>query len=741
MSAVFFYEHYAPRVRDAKMHRGMISAGGHSELDIAGGEHAGIARPTTRMTLIAVVIAVTATVAALSGALGNGFVWDDFPNLVANHEYRSLSGSSLLWMFTTTHGGHYQPLSWLSFAVDHTLWGSEDAFGFHLTNLCLHALAVGGVFFVARRLSPATGGAAIVGALTAALLFGVHPLRVESVAWATERRDVLSGVFLVVTVLCYLRAHDSGAKTPRIRYLALAVAAYVLSLLSKATGMTLPVVLLILDVYPLRRLRSHPDGAALWPVLREKLLFAVPAVVVAGMALHAQARAGALWTSAEHPYSLRIAQALYGLAFYPWKTVCPTNLVPLYEQNPAAALLDTANIVGAVVVVLLTAGAWAMRRRAPACLTAWASYVVLVSPMLGLAQSGPQVVADRYSYVACLPFAILLGGGLSLLWARLGTTGRRLQGVAAAGVAVICLLLMMGTRQQVRMWRDPLTLWTTTLARAPQTPTAHANLAALYLNRGEYELARRHAEAALERLPGNRSAHVSLAQASLELGDATTAERSFRIALGIAKTLGREDTVSEAGLAASLMRQKRFSEAESLYRSLVQLHPEVAAWYVNLAGTLAAQDRKDAALAALSRAIDVDPGFVPTYLRLATLYLDAGDPATAIASLERGLRAVPDDVNLLARLAWVLATVPDDTLRDGPRAVELASRAETLSGGKSILAVEALAAAHAETGDFAAATRLIESLLAASPAALSSETLERLQAAYDAYAAHRPWRE
>ncbi len=729
-----------------KMRHGMLSSGRHPNRTAGAGADAKPAAIPQRTTGLALAAVAATVFVALSGALSNGLVWDDQPNLVNNQAYRGLSWSNLGWMFTTSHGGHYQPLSWLSFAVDHELWGSTDAFGFHLTNLVLHALTAAGVYLVARRLlrmtcGSAGGAAVVVGALAAALSFGVHPLRVESVAWATERRDVLSGVFLVLTVLCYLRAKEPGARSHRVRFLTLALMCYVLSLLAKATGMTLPVVLLILDVYPLRRFEAGNIGEPKWLVLREKLLFLAPALVIAGLALRAQTHAGALWSAADHPISLRIAQAFYGLLFYPLKTLFPVNLVPLYEHRPDAAVLSAANVIGVVLVASVTATAWAWRRRAPACLAAWGSYVVLVSPMLGLAQSGPQVVADRYSYIACLPFALLIGGGLSLLWARLGRTHRGLRSVVAIGLAGVCLLLISLTRAQVRMWRDPYTLWTTTLARAPETPTAHANLAVVHYNRGEAEQARRHALATLEQLPGNRSAHVTLAHASLDLGDPQTAERSFRIALEIATTLGRTDVASSAGLAESLMQQHRFTEAEAVYRSLIQTHPKVAAWHVNLAGALVEQDRTDKAMASLEQAATVDPGFVSAYLRLATLHTRAGEPGEAVAALERGLAALPDDVNLLAQLAWLLATSSVDALRDGSRAVELATRAHTHSGGMSIRATEALAAAQAETGSYQAAERLIADLLADPPTPLSEKVRERLDAAAETYGEKRPMRE
>src|SRR5215813_2391864 len=207
------------------------------------------------------------TFVVFSPALRNGFVnWDDFETIVENQNFRGFTWTHLRWMFTTFHMGHYQPLSWVTFSLDYLLWGT-DAFGYHLTNILLHSANAVLFYFVALRLlAIATfSTATIVRHLTAglsALVFAIHPLRVESVAWATERRDVLSGFFLLLTVLSYLKAADYETNnTSGQRWIAVAAVLYVLSLLSKASGMTFPMVLVVLDVYPLRRLGG---GVSQW---------------------------------------------------------------------------------------------------------------------------------------------------------------------------------------------------------------------------------------------------------------------------------------------------------------------------------------------------------------------------------------------------------------------------------------------------------------------------------------------
>jgi hypothetical protein len=289
--------------------------------------------------LVPLFVAVL-TLAAFFPALSNGFVnWDDDKILYDNPLYRGLGWDRLSWMFTTFLMGHYQPLSWLTFAIDYLLWGM-DPFGYHLTNVLLHTANAVLFYFISRRL---LGAALSVSAGAenwqlnfsagfAALLFAIHPLRVESVAWATERRDVLSGLFYFTTIYFYLRTVESVQPSTRRRWLGVTVAAYLLSLLSKATAIALPVVLLVLDIYPLRRLTGSPLN---WlkresrAVLYEKLPFVILAIGFA--ALLAQQITGALKPLEQFGVISRVFQAGFALMFYLGKTLWPIGLAPIYE--------------------------------------------------------------------------------------------------------------------------------------------------------------------------------------------------------------------------------------------------------------------------------------------------------------------------------------------------------------------------------------------------------------------------
>src|SRR5213594_1613602 len=303
------------------------------------------------------------TLAAFLPALQNQFVnWDDKDNFLDNPHYRGLGWTHLRWMWTT-HLGHYIPLTWMTLGLDYLLWGMNPV-GYHLTNLLLHAANAVVFFFVVHRIltralpSPSERGHALaVSAGFAALVFAIHPLRVESVAWVTERRDVLSGLFYLSAILVYLRACERGARGRGWYWLSVAV--FGCALLSKSMVVNLPVVLLILDVYPLRRL----GGFVGWwsePARRvyvEKIPFVLLAAAASAIAVIALSSVPAARSLAQLSVPGRLAVSAYSLSFYLWKTVLPMSLSPLYELhdvNPwAPSFLLTCGVVPALTALAL----------------------------------------------------------------------------------------------------------------------------------------------------------------------------------------------------------------------------------------------------------------------------------------------------------------------------------------------------------------------------------------------------
>src|SRR5206468_3912445 len=475
--------------------------------------------------LVPVLIALVTFIAFLP-TLRNQFVdWDDFKNFLDNPYYRGLAWTQLRWMWTT-HLGHYIPLTWMTFGLDYLLWGMNPL-GYHLTNLLLHS-ANGVVFFfvVCRILARALPGlserghALAVSPGVAALVFAIHPLRVESVAWATERRDVLSGLFYLVAILLYLRACEGGARGRGWYWLS--VAAFVGALLSKSMVVNLPVVLLILDVYPLRRL----GGAVGWwsePTRRvyvEKIPFVLLAAAASAIALWAQLSHDTMVSVVQLSALGRLAVSVYGLSFYLWKTVAPVNLSPLYELPPTVNPWAPPFIVSYGVVLAITAIVLAFRRRVPGLPAAWVAYIVVLLPVLGIFQSGPQIAADRYTYLAGLGWAILAGAGLLSCWrsSRRSKTGTPATWLLT-GIA-LCVVVGLGVLSwsQAKVWRESERLWAHTLAIDPDSPLAQNNFGYELYRQGKLAEAIEHYRQALQTKPDYALAHANWGLALIHQG-------------------------------------------------------------------------------------------------------------------------------------------------------------------------------------------------------------------------------
>jgi tetratricopeptide (TPR) repeat protein len=450
---------------------------------------------------IAALVIVLLVGATFYGALDNGWAdLDDPANFAGNPHYRGLGLAQLRWMFTTAHMAHYTPLTWLTLGLDHVLWGLNPA-GYHLTNVLLHAMVALLVYALARRLFALAGldpaaGPSRAGALLAALLFAVHPLRVESVAWVTERRDLVCGVFYLGAVLAYLdpRRRDSRWRAALVPVL------FAAALLGKSMAVSLPAVLLILDVYPLRRLAGPPESrlARAWALVREKALLLVLTAAAAVGAVLAQAHIGNLTPLERFSVADRITLSIHGLAFYLWKTVLPVGLSPLYERPLGVDPWAPVHLLAYATVLAVTVVAVAMRRRWPALAAAGAAYVVVVLPVLAFFHNGPHANADRYSYLACVSWALLAGGAAVRAWRAIAGRHRSAALLVPAAGAALVLVLEAATATQVEVWHDPVTLWRQAVAVQPEGGMAHFSLGRALQEVGDVAGAERHYRRVIE---------------------------------------------------------------------------------------------------------------------------------------------------------------------------------------------------------------------------------------------------
>jgi tetratricopeptide (TPR) repeat protein len=479
--------------------------------------------------LVAIPLALLAVVAFLP-VLGNSFVdWDDELNFLKNPYYRGLGGAQVGWAWTTFWLGVYQPLAWLLLEAEYACWGLEP-WGYHLTSLLLHAanavvlyvLTVAVLLRCRPERSPESPWAYALGAGLASALFAVHPLRVEAVAWASCQPYLPCALFSMLAILAYLRA-TGPAPARRWGWLVTSWALFAAALLSKAVAVSLPAVLLILDVYPLRRLGGGPGrwfGPAARPVWWEKVPFVLLSLAGMGLALAAKQHVLSVVPIEQDGAAVRIAQACYGVWFYLLKTGLPLDLMAVYPLPRRIDWLQPRFLLSILGTLAMSLALVLLRRRRPGLLAAWLSYLAILAPNSGLIRVSDQLVADRYSYMALLAGVIAAAAGLG----RFGRPPGRLRpgalGIIAAGLVALLGLIPL-TWDQCRVWRSPVSLWTHALDHGLSRGKAHNGLGAALVRQGRFAEAAAHYAEAMRLDPGDAEAYNNLAMILAACPDAT----------------------------------------------------------------------------------------------------------------------------------------------------------------------------------------------------------------------------
>ncbi len=612
-------------------------------------------QPDRRRAALAAAALAAVTLAVFARALDCEFVnYDDGQYVTKNaHVTSGLSAEGTRWAFTTFYASNWHPLTWLSLQLDATLWhasdGKPDPRGFHLTNVLVHAANASLALLALRSL---TG--AFWRSLAAALLFAVHPLRVESVAWVSERKDVLSVFFGLLA----LWAYAGYARAPSVRRYLLVLVSFALSLMAKPTLVTLPCLLLVLDWWPLARW----ERGAGWRLLREK--FAHFALAAASCALTLQAQsARAVITVEELPLGLRLENGLMSYAAYLAKTLWPVGLAPFY---PLAMGEITAGRVGVAILVLaaLTAGAVTLRGRAPYLLAGWLWYVGALVPAIGLVQVGGQAYADRYTYFP------QLGLLLALCWGA-ADLARGRPAVCAGAVAGAGAALAVASAVQISIWHDSHSLWEHARAVTIPNPIALQNLGETLYQRGERDEAAdlfvqatrldpkaAHAHAYLGRIrmdqknyaeaarefeqvtalkPGSADDHNRLGNAYFQLRRLDDAAREFEAASRLAPE--QADLVFNQGLVEE--QRRNFAPAATYYEKAVQLVPSSAKFHARLGVTLERVRPSAESLDHLNRAVELDPDFGEGHTLLGNALEARDDWKAAAAHYERAARLDP----------------------------------------------------------------------------------------------------
>ncbi len=622
--------------------------------------------------------------------LGHGFVnYDDnlyvYDNPVVQ---KGLTWEGFRWALTYGGIGHWHPLTWLSHMLDCQFYGLSPG-GHHLTSVLLHGAAVILLFLVLRRMTGFLWRSAFVAAV-----FAIHPLRVESVAWVAERKDVLSAFFFMLTFGAYVRYVQRWSKTARLWTLdyCLVVLFYALGLLSKNMLVTMPFVLLLLDYWPLNRLSSLTSQVLLRLVAEKIPLF----MLTVGSCVATFLVPEQLTAADKLPFGLQMENVVVSYVTYLWQMIHPSELACLYP-NPTN-YLPLWPVAGAVGLLLAISGAaWTFRRTHPWLVVGWLWYLGMMIPVIGMVQMSSCAHADRYTYLPQIGLYLLLTWAAADLCA-----GWRHRRVVLGGCSTIILVaLIFCARTQTSYWRNGESLWTHTLACTADNYTAHNNLGESLFQRGSVDEAIKQYQTALQIKPDYADAHNNLGNVLFQTG--------------------------------------RVDEAIAHYQTALQIKPDDAEAHNNLGTALFQKGRVDEAIAHCQAALQIKPDYADAHDNLGNALIQKGNVGEAITQYQKALEIKPSFPAAQNNLAWVRATASQASLRNGNQAVELAQRANQLTGGENPIILHTLAAAYAETGRFSDAMRSAQKAIELAQAAGQQDLAEQLNGELKLYEAGFPF--
>ena len=664
----------------------------------------------SRSALLCVCLALAAITWLVFGqTLRHDFVnLDDHTYVYENPQItQGVTTNGLIGAFTHTHARNWHPLTTISHMLDCQLYGLEAGWH-HFTNVVLHTLAVLLLFLVLNQITGAFWRSAFV-----ASLFAIHPLHVESVAWVSERKDVLSAVFFMLTLeayVGYVRKSSAG------RYL-LVVLLFAAGLMSKPMLVTLPFVLLLLDYWPLDRIGGQRSGhrTHLRRLITEKIpFFALSALSCAATLL---AQIYSTEKIEQLPIMWRLNTAAFSYVAYVWQMLWPTRLAAFYP-HPNGLLPWWQVLLAVAFLASISLLAVVFKRKRPYIFTGWFWYVGMLVPVIGLVGAGEQGRADRYTYLPQIGLYVLITWGvtdlITLLTARKSGSQlvtcepqpvtrasratrtkipehRSYRLLCSAVAALIIVALSWVAFVQTSYWKNSDMLWNHTLLVTTDNDVAHNNLGHLFLRRNELDEAISHFQAALEIRSRTTAAHYNVGEALIE-----------------------------NNLGTALARNGQLTEATSHYEKAMKLRPDYGDPYFNFGSILFQQGRTDEAIAQWQKAVAVQPNDAGFHTALGNAFLKKRLHKNAITEYEHAMKIFPRDSVARNNLAWLLATSSDASIRDGKRAVQLAEQTLQLSSDKDANYLRTLAAAYSEIGRFSEAIAVSEQ--AAATAAMQGRT-------------------
>ena len=676
--------------------------------------------PSRRRAFVFALVLAAVTIFAYRPAWNGGFLWDDDVYITNNELLTAPDGLRRIW-FSLDSPSQYFPLVYTTFRVEHAIWGLDPT-GYHWVNLLLHVANALLVWLVLARLK-------VPGAWLAGAIFALHPVQVESVAWITERKNVLMGFFFLLALLAWIAFVDGRTKRPWLFY-GLALILYLLALSAKTTACTLPAALFLI----------------LWlqrTAIRWKRVFQIIPFLVLGIAMGMLA----MWWERYHQGTSRavftflspierVLVASRAVWFYLSKLIWPSNLTFIYPRWDIAPthLLNYAWLLAGVIAC----GALYFLRRywGRSVEVAAGFFVVTLSPVLGfimLYTFRYTFVADHYQYLACIGPIALASAGLANL-ADTFKSGRAL--ILSTALCVVAVLATL-TWRQAAMYGDIDTLWRTTLARNSGCWMAHNNLGMVLFEKGQLDEAIRHYRRTLEMQPDFWDADYNLGTALLGKGQVDEAifycDKAVR--------MEPNDPDAHVAFANALLQKKRTDDAIAHYQKAVAIRPDYFLARYGLGHALLEKGKLDAAIEHSRAALLIQPNNADCHTVLAIALDEKGQWAEAIQHYEKALEISPQSISALNNLAWLLAAGSNASLRNGARAIQFAQQADQLSGGTNVLVLRTLAAAYAEAGQFGKAIETAHAAMQLGQSQRDDSLATELQQEIALYELGLPYRE
>ena len=637
----------------------------------------------SRPRIIALLLALVTLFAYLPATRFDFLNYDDDDYVTSNPVVQNgLTLAGIKWAFTTGHASNWHPLTWLSHMTDCELF-KLNAGGHHLLSILFHSANAALLFIVLLRLTEKIWPSAFIAAL-----FAWHPVHVESVAWVAERKDVLSTFFALLTLLNYVAFMKGNSR----RHFWLAVLFFALGLMAKPMLVTLPFVFLLLDFWMRRGLPLSRAGFALW---LEKTPFFLLTAISSVITFCVQHSGHAVVTLDQIPVSFRLENAAVAPLRYVQKIFWPENLAVIY---PVASIPLVRLLAGILFLVLVSVMAWRCRNTRPYLLVGWLWFLGTLVPVIGLVQVGSASMADRYTYIPAIGIFLALAFGLNDLGAGI-SWAKKFFPVGACAVLGLCLLI---TETQLGYWRNSETLFRHACAVNPNSDIAHHDLGTALVTLGRTDEALAQFREAVRLNPARQQTHFNL---------------------GI--LLGPAGRPAEA--------QVEFSEA-------IRLDPDNANIRSAAGGNLVALGKYDEALKEFATAEELDPRYAMPHLETARVFFLQGHDARAVEELRAAFRIEPDNVQILTGVAHYLAANMNSAARDGQNALNIALKANELSGHSQPVAFDVLGMAFAELGDFTNAQVCAESAITLANLGRMKGVMP-IQHRLELYKMHQPWHE